>query len=159
VVDGSHRFAREMGAPVPVGFFAPFTDELDRRSRGLAINPGEAVLFDSGLVHRSVANQSSRAMVAVQVTAIPADATPVFCLRAGDARYELIDASGEFWIDNNFLGPDAERQPHWRGLGFVEDPDQHSWEREFRLLFDVEERTGRGRTRWRSLRRHPSTTG
>jgi Phytanoyl-CoA dioxygenase (PhyH) len=152
VLAGSHRFTREMGTPVPFGFFAGFADELDRRSCKAAIKPGEAILLDSGLVHRSVANQSSHAMVAIQVTAIPVDATSVFWHRASETSYELIEAGSGFWTDND-LRQDAERQPQWRSLGFVDDPGQRAWEREFRLLLDADEPSSRGGLPWHSLRR------
>ena len=137
VVAGSHKIVPHIEAPKSPAYFADFGDELIRDYlKPVEMQAGEAIIFDDSLIHWSARNDSEQPRVAIQVLCVPVDAMPVFFCKVDDTRFELIHADCEFFLEH---GPQdlQSRQPHWKSLGYIDNPNRPISEREFaRLLAD-----------------------
>jgi hypothetical protein len=71
--------------------------------------------------------------VAIQALCIPVDSTPAFFCKTDDARFELIHADSEFFLENSAADLQS-RQPHWESLGFIDNPNRPISEAEFAEL-------------------------
>jgi hypothetical protein len=136
VVPGSQKlFPHIETAGVP-GYFAGFVDKLKQRHlEPIAMQAGEAIIFDDSLLHWSGTNRSDEPRVAIQVSCIPRGTTPLFFIPSGDG-FEKIAADAEFYLTHQ--APDLRaRQPHWRSLGFVASRNRRISYREFRSALDA----------------------
>lgn len=151
VVEGSHGIVPDIEVPNGRSYCAEFADALRGRTERVPISAGEAVIFESSLLHCSVPNDSQRARIALQVTCIPVDATPVFFFKTSETQFEIIQAESDFWVREN-LHNVGSRLPHWKSVGFIDSPNRPITEREYMTLLEKGDRT----TLWRSDSASPS---
>jgi hypothetical protein len=98
VVPGSHRFARWVRAHEPGDFAFSGCEQaiVDQHGVGVVAKAGEAIIFDHGLVHFSMPNQSTEPRLVVAMGMRPADAQLTHYRRHLDDRafdaYAIDDA-------------------------------------------------------------------
>lgn len=87
---------------------------------------GEALVFDSRMLHLSFANQSSSVRVAAVCGLFPAEATLITCHKPTyvcGGKVELIAHDDEFLLTGkNFLIDCQKRPESGRCIGWVDDP-------------------------------------
>lgn len=103
VVEGSQRFVEHIGAPNTPPWFAGMADELSEAAKPMEIKAGQAVVYDSTLLHFSSANGSDQNRYVVALNCLPKGVDPVFYRRADDqgTRFELFDMSGDRFFDHD----------------------------------------------------------
>ncbi|MDQ4087426.1 MAG: phytanoyl-CoA dioxygenase family protein [Pseudomonadota bacterium] len=134
LVAGSHRLFHRIGAPGVPPFFASYEKELKEGSTLMDLRAGEAVIFDSNLLHWSRPNRSESIRPAVAFICVPRSATPAMYRRDKErGRFELFDMS-----DGGFFAHSArelfEGTIRSRSLGFVEDRNRPVSQRQFERL-------------------------
>lgn len=130
VVPGSHKLLPHVEGPDSPAYFAGFADRLYAHMLPLPAAAGEGFIFDDGIVHGSPPNLTDAPRIAVQITCVPAEMTPVFFFNRGENRFEIVEAGPEFYIEQAVSDLFA-RQPHWRHLGEVESRNRQIDEAEF----------------------------
>lgn len=134
VVAGSHKILPHVQTPGCSTYFTDFVDALIQDYlEPIDMTAGEALIFDDSLVHWSARNDSERPRIAIAALCIPVDATPAFFFKADEQRFELIHADHEFYIEQG-PGDLQSRQPHWRSIGYMDNPNRPISEREFAEL-------------------------
>jgi len=134
LVAGSHRLFEHIGAPGVAPYFAGYEQELKERSALMDLRAGEAVIFDSNLLHWSRPNLSDDIRPAIAFICVPARATPAMYRKHKDGRrFEVFDMSnGGFFAqtsDELFEGT-----IRGRSLGFVANRNRPLTQREFDRL-------------------------
>ncbi len=122
LVSGSHRLFEQIGAPGVAPYFADYEQELKERSALMDLSAGEAVIFDSNLLHWSRPNLSDDIRPAVAFICVPASATPAMYRKDidGRRRFEVFDMSnGGFFAQTSDELFDGTIRG--KSLGFVED--------------------------------------
>lgn len=126
LVAGSHQLVPHVAAPKAAPYFAGYVDAAMARAQPVMLGAGQAVIFDSTLLHWSAANRSAAARPAVSLTCVPNAATPAFYRLDGGAAapsFELFDMSGDAYFDHamtDLLAGDL-RSP---SLGRVANPNR-----------------------------------
>lgn len=134
VVAGSHKIVPYVQTPGCPTYFADFVDALlQDYLEPVEMTAGEALIFDDSLIHWSARNDSGQPRIAIQALCIPGDATPAFFFKADEQRFEVIHADCEFFTDQG-PGDLQSRQPHWKSLGFIDNPNRPVSEHEFAEL-------------------------
>jgi hypothetical protein len=134
LVAGSHRLFEHIGAPGVAPYFADYEQELKERSALMDLRAGEAVIFDSNLLHWSRPNLSDDIRPAVAFICVPASATPAMYRKDGDGRrFEVFDMSnGGFFAqtsDELFEG-----RIRGKSVGFVANRNRPLSHREYERL-------------------------
>lgn len=134
LVAGSHRLFEHIGAPGVAPYFAGYEQELKERSSLMDLRAGEAVIFDSNLLHWSRPNMSGDLRPAVAFICVPAGAVPAMYRKHKDGRrFEVFDMSnGGFFAqtsDELFEGT-----IRGKSLGFVENRNRPLSKHEFDRL-------------------------
>ncbi|MFA6114828.1 MAG: phytanoyl-CoA dioxygenase family protein [Sphingomonas sp.] len=100
VVPGSHRLVRHVNGPGIKGYQGRFQQELKERAVAVPMRAGEALVFDSSLLHGSPVNQSAYNRPAIMLTCVRRGCRPVFYINdAGShgADFQIFDlADGGF---------------------------------------------------------------
>lgn len=134
VVAGSHKIVPAIETVGCPAYFADFVDVLiEEYLEPVEMKAGEALIFDDSLIHWSARNDSEQPRIAIQALCIPGDATPAFFFKVDEQRFEVIHADREFFIDQG-PGDLQSRQPHWRSLGYIDNPNRPISEGEFAEL-------------------------
>jgi hypothetical protein len=132
VIPGSHRIARQINGPGIAGSHWPYAEALAAYAVPLDLGAGEAIIFDSQLLHGSPPNQSEQVRPALMVACIPEEAEAVLytpsasgisSLRVfnhSEARY--LNYAGEVF----FSGGATEEM-----IGSMPNPNQHIAQDEF----------------------------
>ncbi len=144
VVPGSHKLVPHVEGPDSPAYFTTFADRLYGHMTPLLAPAGEGFIFDDGLVHGSPPNLSETPRIAVQITCVPAELTPVFFFKESEARFELIEAEPEFYIEQG-VGDLLTRKDWWRSRGHITSRNRQIGEAEFlSLLSRGDELRGQG---------------
>jgi hypothetical protein len=144
-VEGSHRIVDHIGAPHTPVYCRGYQEALKVRSVSVKLSPGEALVYDSTILHWSPPNLGAEPRPAITLTCLPREAEPVFYRRDGEGqRFELYDmADGGFFeheAADFFAG--TIRRP---SLGFVANPNRQVPAAEFeRLVAAARRRRGGG---------------
>jgi hypothetical protein len=96
VIPGSHNVTWQINGPGVGEYYFPYRDAIHRWSKPLSVPAGEAIIFDSRLIHGSPRNASGRLRPVVMATTVPAEINPVFYLPdpdSGGARFLVFDHS------------------------------------------------------------------
>jgi hypothetical protein len=121
LVEGSQRLVRHIGAPHAPLYCRGYEAVLKERSTPIPLRAGEAVIYDSTVLHWSSPNGSGRARPVIAMNCIPRTATPVF-YRLDDEtagrRFEVFDMSGGAYYEHDAADYFAGRI-RARSLGFV----------------------------------------
>ena len=124
VVEGSHRLFPNISAPAIPPYFHAYSDTLRKRSRLLELTAGEAVIFDSTLLHWSKANSSRHMRPVAAFNCVPFGAAQLFYrATANGAGFQVFDMSGDRFTEHSALdlfGGEL-RAP---SLGFIDDPNR-----------------------------------
>jgi hypothetical protein len=132
-VEGSHKLFPHVEGPNCPGFFKDFREAvIEKYLTPMAVKAGESLIFDDGLIHWSDNNASEITRIAVQILCVPSDAQPVYFFYDPQhpERFELIAVDSEWFINTDALNLTV-RQPEWRSLGFVPNPNRYPGEEEF----------------------------
>jgi hypothetical protein len=134
LVPGSHRLFPQIGAPRVAPYFAGYEQELKARSTLMTLRAGEAVIFDSNMLHWSRQNLSDDIRPAVAFICIPQSAVPAMYRKDEQAdRFEVFDMS-----DGGFFAHSAEElfegTIRSRSLGFVENRNRPVSKQQFERL-------------------------
>jgi hypothetical protein len=115
VVPGSHRLVRQIGGPGIRSYHGPFLKELGDMAVSLPMRAGDAVIFETSLLHGSPINASAVPRHAIMISCLPKALRPVF-YRYEDStngeRFEMFDLSD---------GAFSERSAHDYFAGLVAD--------------------------------------
>lgn len=133
VVPASHKLVPHVEGPTSPAYFTPFMDRVYAHMIPLAAPAGEGFIFDDGIVHGSPPNLGDAPRIAVQITCVPSEMAPVFFFKDGEARFEVIEAGPDFYIEQG-VSDLVVRQEHWRGRGSVESRNRPIEEAEFLAL-------------------------
>jgi len=121
-VEGSQKPFPHVEGPNVAGYFRDSREALMKKYlKPIPMSAGEALIFDDGLTHWSANNDSDKARIAIQILCVPADAQGVYFFYEPKTpdQFELIAVDSAFFI-NTPATVMTTRQPHWKGLGFVE---------------------------------------
>lgn len=143
VVPASHKLLPHVEGPNSLAYFVPFLDSIYDHMTPLPAPAGEGFIFDDSIIHGSPPNRSKGPRVAVQITCVPMDSSPVFFFSDGGSQFELIDADADFYI-NQAVDDLFTRQAHWRCLGQVENRNRQIDEAEFLHLLSQGDAIRRG---------------
>lgn len=125
LVPGSHRlFPHIASMETTSGYWAPYASELMERSVPVDLQAGEAVLYDSTLLHGSRPNATGRVRPVAQLNFLPQGVSPVvYSLdpSSGGGRFEMFDMSGNALLAHGAL---AFHRRDFRApsLGYVDNP-------------------------------------
>jgi hypothetical protein len=101
-VAGSHRLVRNIEAPHVPMYFQAFIHELKERATPVSMDAGEALIFDTTIVHWSGTNTTGRLRPVAAALCVPQDTRLVFHrldLGSGGARFEQVDMEGDAYLD------------------------------------------------------------
>ena len=126
LLPGSHALVPNIEAPGVAPFFSAYGHRLKAHSVNIALNAGEAVVFDYRALHWSTANRSPELRAAVSAAFIPLGSRAVLFLPEGAdgaRQFRMVEPADEEWID-----PIADRLNGFpsdaRTLGFVRDDNR-----------------------------------
>ena len=149
VVEGSQRFVEHIGAPDTPPWFCGISEALTEVAKPIALQAGQALIYDSTLLHLSSENRSGKDRYVVALNCLPKGIDPVFYRRADDqgTRFEVFDMSEERFFEHDpeqyFSG--AMSAP---SLGFVDNNNRTLG------LEDVRPLLGKPASSWKRLLRH-----
>jgi hypothetical protein len=118
---GSHRLVPNIEAPYVPFCFQPYAVELLQRATPVPLKAGEALIFDTSILHGSRVNMSERLRPVAVSLWVPQDATLVFHRldrTSGGTRLEQFDMEEDGYVEHtaqDFFGGTIRR----RSLGFV----------------------------------------
>jgi len=144
MIEGSHGLYPHIAAPGTHAYWQDYIPSLEAASKPLSLKAGEAVIYDSTVLHWSKPNMSGSTRAAVGLSAIRAGSRPVFHVldsAAGGSRFETFDMSGDAFLSHPAADLYAGQITGPR-LGFVENRNRPVPHAEFRR--DLE-RAWRGR--------------
>jgi hypothetical protein len=121
LVEGSQRLVRHIGAPLAPLYCRGYEAVLKERSTPILLRAGEAVIYDSTLLHWSSPNGSGRARPVIAMNCLPRTATPVLYRlddQTAGRRFEIFDMSGGAYHEHDAADYFAGRI-RARSLGFV----------------------------------------
>lgn len=126
IIPYSHHFFspyRSISFPAPFDHIQAVVKQYIQK---LPMKVGEALVFDSRILHLSFANQSSSVRVAAVCGLFPAEATLITCHKPTyvcGGKVELIAHDDEFLLTGkNFLIDCQKRPESGRCIGWVDDP-------------------------------------
>lgn len=96
-VAGSHRDAGLRATPFDVDEFAGREETIHAASVAVPLRAGEALVYDSALIHYSLRNETDAPRPAVGCVCIPEGAMPVHWFREPDGRLVRYDAPSAFF--------------------------------------------------------------
>jgi hypothetical protein len=135
-VAGSHRLVRNIEAPHVPFYFQPFIDELKELATPVPVAAGQALIFDTTIVHWSGTNTTGTLRPVAAALCVPQDARMVFHRldhASGGARFEQLDMEGDAYLDydaKGFYGGSIDRP----SLGFVKNQNRSVSREEFDVL-------------------------
>ncbi len=101
---GSHRWLPHHIRGIQA-FPFPFVDVtrriIERHSRPVPLEPGEAVVFDHATLHFSLPNRSDRPRLVAIADVIPQEAAHLHYFGGLDGRPEVYEIDDDFWTENN----------------------------------------------------------
>jgi hypothetical protein len=122
-VTGSHRLVRNIETPRVPYYFLSYAAELKERATPVATKAGEALIFDTTVVHWSRANASNRLRPVAASLFVPEDSTVVFHWldqASGGTRFEQFDMEDDGYLDHS-AQDFYSGKIRTRSLGFVEN--------------------------------------
>ncbi|QAY78743.1 phytanoyl-CoA dioxygenase family protein [Sphingosinicella sp. BN140058] len=96
MLPGSHKVEGQIIGPGVSPYFEAYPDRIKPRSRPVPVRAGEALLFQTGMIHWSLPNHSDRPRPAIHAIALPEQAPHVIYMPRGDApptSFEILDLS------------------------------------------------------------------
>jgi hypothetical protein len=158
VVEGSQRFVPHISAPDTPPWFSSVSDALTKAAKSISLKAGQALIYDSTLLHLSSANQSPTDRFVIALNCLPRGVHPViYRLDKGpETRFEVYDMSGDRFFQHraSHFYQDRFDAP---SLGFVPNPNRMVGLDEVRPLlgdqpFEEPVRDGGWKRLWRALR-------
>lgn len=99
VLPASHRPTEEVRIhQSPRNLCPDLPDNVQRRFRPVALEPGQAIVYDHSLIHRSGPNRSDRPRAVVMSHLVPADATPWYAVTTGPGQASVLEVDEEFFL-------------------------------------------------------------
>jgi hypothetical protein len=135
-VAGSHRLVRNIEAPHVPMYFQAFIDDLKEQATPVPMAAGEALIFDTTIVHWSGTNTTGTLRPVAASLCVPQDTRMVFHRldhAAGGARFEQLDMEGDAYLDyeaKDFYGGTIDRPI----LGHVKNENRSVSREEFDAL-------------------------
>jgi hypothetical protein len=113
MVAGSHKLVQNIEAPQIRPFYVDYSESLKEISTLVSLKKGEAILFESSILHWSTANNSNNVRQAASLLCIPAESQPVFYFPTNDFpnkqfnMYEMVNDAfdehiGKDYFEGNF---------------------------------------------------------
>jgi ectoine hydroxylase-related dioxygenase (phytanoyl-CoA dioxygenase family) len=136
LVPGSAKLVPNIETAHVDSYFTPFGEAVKGMSTLIPVKAGEALIFDSAVLHWSDENRSAHARPAILATWIPEDCRTVFYSldrQSEGRRFALIDMDEDGLIDHTseqLAAGDYERPT----IGFVENRNRALSQREFERL-------------------------
>ncbi|WP_158266367.1 phytanoyl-CoA dioxygenase family protein [Allosphingosinicella deserti] len=96
LLPGSHKVRDQIIGPGVSPYFESYPDRIKSRSVPVRVRAGEALLFQTGMIHWSLPNRSDRLRPAIHFIAVPADAPHVIYMPKDSVppkRFEILDLS------------------------------------------------------------------
>ncbi|HEV2865234.1 MAG TPA: phytanoyl-CoA dioxygenase family protein [Allosphingosinicella sp.] len=133
LLEGSHRIiAEHICAPRTANFWTGYEQVLRDESTPMELGAGEAVIFDSNVVHSSRPNMSNGRRPAIAFICVPSSSRPaIYKPDPEGRRFQVFDMSGDAFFDHSSaeLFNGEIRSP---SLGYVPDRNRPVSESEFR---------------------------
>ncbi len=134
IVEGSHKITSDISCPHATWYFDNFVDSIiTKYSTPIYTKAGEAVIFDSTLIHWSADNMSGNSRPVAQFMAIPSESKYVTYYADADSPnegFEMVEIGGDF-IVNNSLTQSLTRPEEVKTLRVVENKNRKISEEEF----------------------------
>lgn len=139
VVPRSHKIVPDVACVHVDYYFKNFENALkEKYLQPLELKPGQAAIFDDGLIHWSAINQSDQPRYAIQILTYPREITPVIYYldkSAPEKGFEMFEINTEYFILDN-IHTMRDRPTRLRSLGFKPNPNRLISEEEFLELME-----------------------
>ncbi|PLK26760.1 phytanoyl-CoA dioxygenase family protein [Novosphingobium sp. TH158] len=120
VIPGSHKLVPHVESAGNPCFISDVMAEAEELLEPVSARAGEAINFDDSLLHGSPPNGSDAPRIAIQLTCIPKEASPVYFCQHSATHLEAVHADTDFYTGQH-VSELARRSPDWKSVGFVEN--------------------------------------
>jgi hypothetical protein len=135
ILRGSHRLQTPLRyTPYEICKWEKFNPEIREAAELIETKAGDAIIYNTKLIHFSDSNMSDKPRVAIAFVNIPINAQPLHYFKIeGENQLELFEVDDDFF-STHLIG---KRPKGYRSLGRVELDDAHFTEHDFSKILSL----------------------